>query len=96
MDGNGLLDILGVTVGSGLVRYEIGNSTNFRIMWGTGKGSYERHGEAPPTVRTGTARFSSVIGNGDYGGAGIPKTSAASVKKFAVFSLVFVVGLIIM
>ncbi len=67
-DGNGLLELVGVSANTGVVKYEVAGSTGFRILWGTGRGSVGRHGEAPSTVRTtgGTPRASN-LGNGDVG-----------------------------
>jgi len=96
LDGNGLLDIVGVTTGSGLVRYEIQNSIGYRILWGTGKGTMSRYAEAPSTVRTGVAMFATANGNNDFGGANRPvpptttratTTSSASVVVLSFFVL---------
>jgi hypothetical protein len=53
IDGNGLLDVFGVTPNSGFVRYEVAGSASFRVAWGTGRGSYTRSGQAPASVRNG-------------------------------------------
>jgi len=36
------------TVASGVVAYKLPNTANARILWGTGRGSYQRAGTAPP------------------------------------------------
>lgn len=38
IDGNGLLDLIGVTAFSGVSRYELSNSGSARILWGTSRG----------------------------------------------------------
>ncbi len=66
LDGNGLLDLVGVSSNTRVVRYEVQGSTGFRILWGTGRGSYARHGEAPSTVRAGVLR-AGTLGDSDWG-----------------------------
>ncbi len=40
-------DVFGVTANSRMVRYEIADSTGFRVLWATGRGSFQRNGQAP-------------------------------------------------
>jgi len=75
LDGNGKLDLVGVSSNTGVVRFEVEGSIGFRILWGTGRGSYGRYGEAPATVRNGPLR-STVLGNNDFG-AGMASGLAA-------------------
>ena len=39
------LEIVIQTVASGLVAYELPGSAGARVLWGTGRGSYERRGQ---------------------------------------------------
>jgi len=43
-------EVITVTVGSGIVTYTIPGSSNARILWGTGRGNYQRAGgvKSPP------------------------------------------------
>jgi hypothetical protein len=75
LDGNGKLDIVGVSSNTNVVRYEIEGSAGFRVLWGTGRGTYGRHGEAPSSVRAGALR-ASVLGDSDFG-AGLASGLAA-------------------
>lgn len=44
------------TANTGLVAYDLPNSSNGRILWGTGRGNYLRNGQAPTTsAPSGTA-----------------------------------------
>ena len=38
------------TINKGLVAYDIANSAHARILWGTGRGSYQRTGLAPAVI----------------------------------------------
>ena len=43
------LEVVVGTVSSGVVAYELPNSANARVLWGTGRGSYRRTGTPPPS-----------------------------------------------
>ncbi|MCB0036817.1 MAG: VCBS repeat-containing protein [Anaerolineales bacterium] len=47
IDSDADMEIVIGTVSSGVVAYDLPNSANARILWGTGRGSYHRTGEAP-------------------------------------------------
>jgi uncharacterized repeat protein (TIGR01451 family) len=44
------LEIVVGTINKGLVAYDIANSARARILWGTGRGSYQRTGLAPAVI----------------------------------------------
>ena len=44
------LEIVVGTINKGLVAYDIANSARARILWGTGRGSYQRTGLAPAAI----------------------------------------------
>ncbi|PYM37872.1 MAG: hypothetical protein DME17_06470, partial [Candidatus Rokuibacteriota bacterium] len=48
IDGSPDLAVVVGTVASGVVAYKLPNTANARILWGTGRGSYQRAGTAPP------------------------------------------------
>jgi uncharacterized repeat protein (TIGR01451 family) len=49
------LEIVVGTINKGVVAYDIANSSGARILWGTGRGSYQRTGLAPaPIINTGS------------------------------------------
>ena len=43
-------ELLVGTINKGLVAYDLSNSANARILWGTGRGSYQRTGLAPAPI----------------------------------------------
>lgn len=45
------LEIVVGTINQGLVAYDIANSSGARILWGTGRGNYQRTGLAPAPLR---------------------------------------------
>ncbi len=47
IDADPDLDLVVGTINKGLVAYDIANSSHARILWGTGRGSYQRTGLAP-------------------------------------------------
>lgn len=47
IDGDLDMEIVVGTINKGLVAYDIANSSHARILWGTGRGSYQRTGLAP-------------------------------------------------
>lgn len=55
MDGDPDLEIVLGTINQGLVAYDIQNSANARVLWGTGRGSYARSGLAPVSVEVDNA-----------------------------------------
>jgi uncharacterized repeat protein (TIGR01451 family) len=44
------LEVVVGTINKGLVAYDIANSSRARILWGTGRGSYQRTGLAPAVI----------------------------------------------
>ena len=46
VDGSGNLAVVVGTVASGVVVYDLPNTANARILWGTGRGNYRRSGTA--------------------------------------------------
>ena len=46
LDGDANLEVVVGTIDSGLVAYELADSANARLLWGTGRGSYQRTGVA--------------------------------------------------
>lgn len=63
IDSDADYEIVIGTAHTGLVAYDLPNSSNARVLWGTGRGSYLRNGQAPvasaPAVtRTATATSS--------------------------------------
>ncbi|MBI5564631.1 MAG: VCBS repeat-containing protein [Chloroflexi bacterium] len=44
------LELLVGTINKGLVAYDLGDSANARILWGTGRGNYQRTGLAPAPI----------------------------------------------
>jgi hypothetical protein len=53
IDGDGELEVVLNTVHSGFVAYDLPGTSNARVLWGTGRGSYLREGgkgELPPVV----------------------------------------------
>ena len=54
------LELVVGTINKGLVAYDIANSANARILWGTGRGSYQRTGLAPAATYSGGTLDSSV------------------------------------
>jgi uncharacterized repeat protein (TIGR01451 family) len=50
LDGDLDLEIVVGTINKGLVAYDIANSSGARILWGTGRGSYQRTGLAPAVI----------------------------------------------
>jgi uncharacterized repeat protein (TIGR01451 family) len=44
------LELLVGTINRGVIAYDIGDSANARILWGTGRGSYQRTGLAPAPI----------------------------------------------
>jgi hypothetical protein len=50
MDADADYEIVVGTAHTGLVAYDLPNSANARILWGTGRGSYLRSGQAPNTA----------------------------------------------
>lgn len=49
LDADADLELAIGTVSSGIVAYDLPNSSNARILWGTGRGSYQRTGTIPAT-----------------------------------------------
>ena len=49
IDSDPDLEVVVGTVSSGVVAYELPNSANARVLWGTGRGSYRRTGTPPPS-----------------------------------------------
>lgn len=49
IDADADYEIVIGTAHTGLIAYDLPNSANARILWGTGRGSYLRHGQAPNT-----------------------------------------------
>jgi hypothetical protein len=47
IDGDADLELVVGTVSSGVAAYDLPNTANARIKWGTGRGSYQRTGVAP-------------------------------------------------
>ncbi|MEW6364667.1 MAG: FG-GAP-like repeat-containing protein [Acidobacteriota bacterium] len=47
IDGDGQLEVVVGTSGSGLVAYDLPGTPIARVLWGTGRGSYRRNGLAP-------------------------------------------------
>jgi uncharacterized repeat protein (TIGR01451 family) len=50
IDGDPDLELVVGTINKGLVAYDIANSAGARILWGTGRGSYQRTGLAPAVI----------------------------------------------
>jgi uncharacterized repeat protein (TIGR01451 family) len=50
LDGDRDLEIVVGTINKGVVAYDIANSARARILWGTGRGNYQRTGLAPDVV----------------------------------------------
>jgi hypothetical protein len=46
IDGDGELDVVVGTVHTGLVAYRLPGTSNARVLWGTGRGSYLRTGQS--------------------------------------------------
>ncbi|MBK8048353.1 MAG: DUF11 domain-containing protein [Anaerolineales bacterium] len=51
IDADPDLELVLGTINRGLVAYDIGNSANARILWGTGRGNYLRAGVVPTQVK---------------------------------------------
>ncbi len=49
IDSDPDLEVVVGTVSSGVVAYELPNSANARVLWGTGRGNYRRTGTPPPS-----------------------------------------------
>lgn len=50
LDGDLDMEIVVGTINRGLVAYDVANSSGARIVWGTGRGSYQRTGLAPAVI----------------------------------------------
>ena len=48
IDSDPDLEVVVGTVSSGAVAYDLPNSANARVLWGTGRGNYQRTGTPPP------------------------------------------------
>src|SRR5205814_4170345 len=62
IDADPDLEVVVGTIGSGVVAYDLPNTANARILWGTGRGSYRRTGTSP-APRISTTDASVVEGN---------------------------------
>lgn len=60
LDADPDLELAVGTVGSGLVAYDLPNSANGRVLWATGRGSFQRTGALPPNPLE--ASFGSISG----------------------------------
>lgn len=54
IDADADLELVIGTVASGVVAYDLPNTPQARILWGTGRGSYQRTGQAPAPSRAPT------------------------------------------
>ncbi len=55
IDADADFEVVIGTANTGLVAYDLPNSASARILWGTGRGSYLRNGQAPTSASSGTA-----------------------------------------
>jgi uncharacterized repeat protein (TIGR01451 family) len=53
LDADPDLEVVVGTINKGLVAYDIANSASARILWGTGRGSFQRTGLAPKAIYNG-------------------------------------------
>jgi len=65
IDGDPDLELVAGTSASGVVAYDLPNTPNARILWGTGRGGYRRTGVADPPVTIATSDCS--VTEGDAG-----------------------------
>jgi hypothetical protein len=57
IDSDPDLELVVGTVASGVVAYELPNTANARVLWGTGRGNYQRTGDILPTTVPRTVRL---------------------------------------
>jgi uncharacterized repeat protein (TIGR01451 family) len=75
LDGDPDMEIVVGTINKGLVAYDITNSAGARILWGTGRGSYQRTGLAPAVIyNTGSLDNSTKSANNPRPLSGAPLT----------------------
>jgi len=65
IDGDPDLELVAGTTASGVVAYDLPNTPNARILWGTGRGGYRRTGVPDPPVTLATSDCS--VTEGDAG-----------------------------
>jgi hypothetical protein len=72
IDGDGSLEILVGSTHTGLLAYDISGATNAKILWGTGRGSYQRTGHASSSNSLSPGAINSDLdGNGTDDLAGL-------------------------
>jgi uncharacterized repeat protein (TIGR01451 family) len=62
LDADANLEVVVGTVDQGLVAYELAGSTNARLLWGTGRGSFQRTGSVPLGSLTPSTKSVSPLG----------------------------------